>query len=116
MISADILGFQEILHDDYLFFTLTTFRDISMEKMCIACCGLEQSSAPTGSPPRRLVSPRTALLLSAKVTKMRLLAGSSGTAPLAATKTPKVGVALLAIVVVAVAEGACRHAPVVGLV
>lgn len=63
-----------------------------------------------------LVSPRTALVLSVNVTKMRLLAGLSATAALADTKMPKVGVALELIVVVTVAEGVCRHWPVCGLV
>src|ERR1700758_4620059 len=49
-----------------------------------------------------LVSPRTAPVLSVNCTKMRLLAGSNATVPLADTKMPKGGVALPAIVVAAV--------------
>ena len=63
-----------------------------------------------------LVLPRTAPVLSVKVTKMRLFAGSNATALLAFTKSPKVGVALLPIVVVTLAEGVCMQAPVLGLV
>lgn len=59
-----------------------------------------------------LVSPR--IVLSVNVTKMRLLAGSKGIVPLAFTKMPKVGVALLASVVVTVAEGVCKQTPASG--
>jgi hypothetical protein len=55
-------------------------------------------------------------LASVKVTKTRLTPGESGTAALPIAKMPKVGVALAAIVVVTLAAGVARHAPVVELV
>jgi hypothetical protein len=63
-----------------------------------------------------LVSPRMVLVESVNVTKMRLLAGSNGTAPLAVTKIPKVGVAPELIVVATLPAAVCTQAPVDGFV
>ena len=63
-----------------------------------------------------LVAPRTTLPASRKRTKMRFVAGSKGTAPLAATNTEKVGVSLALICVVTVGPTADVQEPVVGLV
>ena len=52
---------------------------------------------------------------SVKKTKTRLTAGLKGTAPVALTKTAKVGVALLAMSVVTVGVGVPRHAPAAGI-
>src|SRR5262245_28341714 len=64
----------------------------------------------------RLVEPRVTLPASLKRTKILFPAGSNGTAPLACTKTPKVGVALELIVVVTVGPIAEMQAPVAGFV
>jgi hypothetical protein len=61
-----------------------------------------------------LVSPRTVLVLSLNVTKMRLLVGSNGTELLAETKIPKVGVALELIVVATVGAGPSGEGRAVG--
>ena len=55
-------------------------------------------------------------LSSVNTTDTRLFAGSNGTLPEPVTKKPKVGVALLPIVVVTVGPTALRQAPVAGLV
>ena len=49
-------------------------------------------------------------------TKIRFTAGSNGTLPLPCTKTAKVGVALLLIVVTTLFAGAAKQTPVPGLV
>jgi hypothetical protein len=63
-----------------------------------------------------LVSPRTTPVESLNWTKMRLSAASKGMAPLAVPKMEKVGVALVAMVVVTLAAGLAKHCPVCGFV
>ena len=63
-----------------------------------------------------LVDPRTTLFASANSTKMRVVAGAKGIAPLAAPKNANVGVALALTVVVTLALGAAMQAPLEGFV
>jgi hypothetical protein len=52
------------------------------------------------------------LLLSLKRTKIRFVSGTKETSPVAATKSPKVGVSLERIVVVTLLTGGEKQAPV----
>lgn len=63
-----------------------------------------------------LVAPRTTPSALAKRTKIRFVAGSKGTVPLAVMKMPKVGVALALLCVVTLLAGGETHAPVAGFV